>query len=194
MKSKSILTTTVLLILTFQACVNPNRSTNAPKSGENDSVRTPAVIPDTAGFNRSGDMVTFMQEANYFGLKQLALGNLAATKAADPKIQKYATMMVRDHTRISKRLNKLADSKKVKLPSNLRASDQQHISQLKNLQAKAFDKHYMNMMVKEHVRMLDMYKSASTLGDHPIQNFSAKTLRVLEEHYKAAKDLDNYLR
>lgn len=194
MKAKKILAVAVLLLLTFQACINPNKATNAPQSGETDSARKQEVIPDTAGFNRSGDMVSFMKEASIVGLKQIELGKLAAHKAADPKIQKFARLMVKDHTKISKRLKALADSKRVTVPASLSAADQQHIAELQKMPANEFDKHYINMVVKEHVRALDMFKSASTLGDHPLQNFAARSLRVLEEHFKAAKDLDNYLK
>lgn len=194
MKATKKLAVVTLLLLTLQACVNPNRATNAPPSEGTDSARKQVVIPDTAGFNRSGDMVTFMKEANLAGLKQIELGNLAAQRAVDPKIQKFAKMMVKDHIKISKRLKALADSKNLTLPAALRTADQQHIAEMQKIPAKDFDKHYMEMMVKDHVRALDMYKSASTLGDHPLQNFAARTLRVLEEHYKVAKDLRNYLK
>lgn len=194
MKAKKILAVAVLLFLTLQACMNPNKSTNATQSEGTDTARKQVVIPDTAGFSRGGDMVTFMKEASLAGLKEIELGKLAAQKATDPKIQKFAKMMVKDHTKIAKRLKALADSKKVALPGTLPAADQQHIAELQKMPAKEFDKHYIDMMVKEHVKALDIFKSGSTLGDHPLQNFAARNLRVLEEHFKAAKDLDNYLK
>lgn len=194
MEAKKILAVTLLSLFTFQACVNPNKSTNAKQSDGTDAVRKQEIIPDTAGFNRSGDMVTFMKEASLFGLEQIELGKLAAQKAADPKIQKFAKMMVKDHTKIHKRLKTLADGKRVTLPASISVADQQHIAELQKMSGKDFDKHYIDMTVKKHVRALDMFKSASTLGDHPLQNFAARSLRVLEEHFKGAKDLANYLR
>lgn len=193
MKAKKIPAVAALLLFTLQACMNPNKGTEARYADGTDSARQQVVIPDTAGFSRGGDMGIFMKEASLAGLKEIELGKLAAQKASDPKIQKFAKMMVKDHTRIAKKLKALADAKKVALPTTLPAADQQHLAELQKMPGKEFDKHYIDMMVKEHVKALDIFKSGSTLGDHPLQNFAARTLRVLEEHFKAAKDLDNYL-
>lgn len=194
MKRKSLLAAAVLTFLMMQACQNANHKTKEVQSAAIDSATREDVITDTSGINRGANLTVFMNEAALAGIMEIELGKLAGQKATNPKIQDYAKMMVKDHTKIAEKLKKLADDKKMILPTVLPQADQDHIAELQKMPVNEFERHYIGMMVKDHIKALDLFKSATTSGDTPLQNFAIGSLRKLEWHYKQAIAIENKLK
>lgn len=184
MKTKHFITSLSLVILAFSAC----RNTDNANSGTTDS-SIGQTMTDTTAINRGADAGEFMKNAALAGMMEVELGKVAQQNASDSRIKKFGEKMVKDHTLIAGDLKKLADTKKVTLPTTLPTSDSNHIEEMKKMTGAAFEKHYMDMMVKDHVKALDLFKSASVSGDVEIRNFASKTLRILERHFKEASDI-----
>jgi len=193
MKRKSLLAV-LLIFLIAQACQNANHKTSEMQSAAIDSIMKEDAITDTSGINRGAGLITFLNDAALAGLKEIEMGKLAAQKATNPKILDYAKMIVKDHTKIAEKLNKLAADKKITLPLALPQADQDHMAELQKMQAGEFEKHYIGMMIKDHIKALDLFKSATTSGDTPVQNFARGSLRKLEWHYKQAIAIENKLK
>lgn len=194
MNRKSLVTAALPAFLMIQACQNANHKTTAIQSAAIDSATKEVAITDTSGINRGNNLTVFMNQAAIAGIMEIQLGRLALQKATNPKIQDYAKMIVKDHTKIAELLKKLADDKKITLPSVLPQADQDHIAELQKMPVNEFEKHYISMMVKDHIKALDLFKSATTSGDTPIQNFAIGTLRKLEWHYKQAIAIENKIK
>ena len=184
MKTKHFITSLSLVILAFSACRNTD---NADSKTTDSSIGQ--TMTDTTAINRGVDAAEFMKTAALAGMMEIDLGKVAQQNASDSRIKKFGEKMVKEHTLIAGDLKKLAEIKKVALPTTLPASDSNHIEEMKKMTGAAFEKHYMDMMVKDHVKALDLFKSASVSGDVEIQNFAAKALRILERHFKDATDI-----
>lgn len=193
MKRKSLLTAALLTFLIIQACQSPERRAANTQSAAIDSAAKEDLITDTSGINRGAGVSAFMNEAATAGMMELELAKLAVQKATNPKIKKYAKMVVKDHTKIAERLKVLADGKRITLPSTLPQADLHHIAELQKMAVADFEKHYIGMMVKDHKNVLDLFKSATTSGDTPLQNFAISSLGKLEAHYKGAVSIDKKL-
>lgn len=189
MKRKSLLTAALLTFLMIQACQNSDRKTAEVQSAAIDSAIKEDVITDTTGINRGAGVFVFMNEAALAGMKEIALGKVAEQKATNSDIQKFGKMLVKDHTKIAEQLKKLASDKKITLPAALPQADQDHIAELQKMPVKDFERHYIEMMIKDHMKVLDLFKSATTSGDTPVQNFAIGALRKLEAHYKKANSI-----
>lgn len=194
MKAKNLLTIGLLSFSMLQACQNANKNTREMQSEVIDSTMEAHSITDTMALNRGADMSVFINEAAIGGMKEIELGKLAMEKSTNPKVKDFAKKMVKDHTKIAQKLKTLAEGKKMPLPTTIPQADLNHLAELKNMPANEFDKHYMGMMVKDHVKTLDLYKSATTSGDTPLQNFAISTLRTIEAHYKMATSLNEKLK
>jgi putative membrane protein len=194
MKTKSLLAATLLTFLMMQACQNANHKTTEIQSTASDSAMKEDVITDTSGINRGANLNVFMNEAALAGMMEIELGKLAGQKATNPKIKDYAKMIVKDHTKIAEKLKKLANDKKITLPTVLPQADLDHIADLQQMPVNEFEKHYMDMMVKDHIKALDLFKSATTSGDTPLQDFAIGTLRKLEWHYKQAIAIESKIK
>lgn len=192
MKTKSLLAV-VLGFSILQACQNTEKKTQEIQSAVIDSALDKNVITDTTGINRGANLSVFMNEAALAGIAEIELGKIAQEKTANKKVKDFAKMMIKDHTKIAEKLNKLAIDKRMTLPTTLPREKTAHFAEMQKMQANDFDKHYIDMMVKDHIRTLDLFKAASTSGDTPLQNFAINSLRMLERHYKAAVNLDDHL-
>lgn len=194
MKTKKILAVVTVTFLILQACQSPEKRAKKEESQIKESALNEATIKDTIGLNRGANLTIFMNEAGLAGMMEIELGKLAEQKATNKQVLKYAKRMVKDHTKIAERLKVLADSKKMPLPTVLPQVDLDHIAELQKLPTNEFEKHYMGMMVKDHIKALELFKSATTSGDTPLQNFAISTLRTIEEHYTLAMDINKHLK
>ncbi len=194
MKAKNLLTIGLIGFSVLQACQNADNKTREMQSEVIDSTMEAHSITDTTALNRGADMSMFVNEAAIGGMKEMELGKIAMEKSANPKIKDFAKKMVKDHTKIAQKLKTLAEGKKMVLPTALSQADLDHFAEMKNMSANEFDKHYMGMMVKDDVKTLDLFKSAATSGDTPLQNFAISTLRTIEAHYKMATSLNDKLK
>jgi putative membrane protein len=70
--------------------------------------------------------------------------------------------------------------------------DQEHMNKLSSLSGDAFDREYMNMMVKDHEKDVKEFEKASTKAkDADVRAFAAKTLPTLREHLQQARDIQS---
>ncbi|WP_214225084.1 DUF4142 domain-containing protein [Pedobacter sp. B4-66] len=185
MKTRNLLPAILLCALIFNACRNTDNSTTDPLADSSIA----QTMTDTMAVNRGEGMQFFLENAAIRGNIEVEMGKLAESKSTNPRVKKFAARMVKEHTKTNINLQKLADKKKIKIPITIPIADQNHLNEIAKLPGAEFDKHYMEMVVKDHVKTLDLFKSATTSGDIDVRRFAAKTLRMVENHYKVATDL-----
>lgn len=191
MRTKHLFLVALFGFCTFQACQNYNKPATAEHA--TDSTTMNEAVTDTSGINRGADYPVFIKEAAMAGLKELSLSQAALEKASSPEVKAFAKKIIADHSKIAEGLKNLAEEKKITLPTALPAADLAHIEEMKKMSGADFDKHYVGMMVKSQITTLDLFKSASTLGDTPSRNFAAKNLVRLEGQYKTVTDLNEMI-
>lgn len=194
MKSKLLLSALVLGACAFQACENTNRTSNDPDSLATTMIDSAEMaMADSMGMHNN-DTASFMQKAAIGGMMEVELGKLAQEKAKNAKVKEFGAMMVKDHTKANAELKQLAQSRDVTLPTAYPEKDKAHVEEMKKLTGDAFDKHYMKMMVDDHVKTIDLFKLAAKNSDVNISKFAAKTLPVLETHHKTATGIQASLK
>jgi putative membrane protein len=191
----------MLLVFTgLTACQNTDRSGTTQLDSApigNDSLRMQDSLSTSTDITQKskvdGDGATFMDTAAIGGMMEVDLGKLALEKSVNAQVKKFATQMVVDHTKANTELKALAVKLEHLLPSAYPADVKAHMDAMKKLNGKEFDLHYMDMMVNDHVKTLDLFKSASSLRTE-IRDFAAQTLPVLEKHYEMAKEINATLK
>jgi putative membrane protein len=132
--------------------------------------------------------IEFVLDAAQGGLAEVELGKLAAQHAQSDEVKKFAQRMVDDHTKANEQLKKIADSKSIKLPTEVEAKDKALMQRLEKLNGAAFDRSYMNAMVNDHVKDVSEFKREANAGRDPqVKSFAESTLPTLEEHLQQAK-------
>ena len=130
----------------------------------------------------------FLDETAKGDLAEVKLGQLAMKKGSSPTIKDFGQRMVADHGKANDELGKIAAKKNYPMPNELTGKQQATYDKLSKLSGPAFDKAYMDAMVKEHDHDVKAFKrEASTTGlDPDLQSFAKQTLNVIEEHDRMA--------
>ena len=141
----------------------------------------------TASAKATSAEAVFMRTAAMDGLAEVEHGRLAIERGASADVKQFAQRMVDDHSKAGEELKSLATQKHVTLPTDL---DQKHRAmqdKLAKLKGEAFDKAYMSHMVIAHQQAVALFQREAKGGKDPdVKAWAAKTLPVLQEHYKSA--------
>jgi len=130
----------------------------------------------------------FVQKAVSGGMMEVALGNMAAANAQDSRVKNFGSMMVNDHTQAGNELKQMAGNNSLQVPSAMMPDHQKHVDMLKGKTGKAFDKAYMDMMLKDHKEDISEFeKASSSLSVQAYKDYATKTLPVLRKHLDSAQ-------
>jgi len=131
---------------------------------------------------------TFVREAAIGGLAEVELGRLASDKASSPEVKQFAQRMVTDHGKANGELKSLAEKKGISVPTDVDAKHKQTVEKLSKLSGAAFDRAYMDEMLKDHKKDVSEFKQQSTKGSDPeLKAWATTTLPTLQEHLQMAE-------
>jgi putative membrane protein len=168
--------------------VNVNRaSVNSVTNSLGNAANT---VANTVGnvTHTTGSPEDFMKDAAIGGMTEVELGKLAAQKARNADVKKFAQMMVTDHSKANDELKSLAQKKNITLPSALDSDHQADVDELKSEAPDDFDKEYVEMMVDDHEKdVAEFERQSQNSPDADVKAFAAKTLPVLKKHLDAIK-------
>ncbi len=133
----------------------------------------------------------FIEEAASGGMFEVQAAQLAASKATDPQVKSYASMLVDHHTAANNELVKLANAKGVELPAAPKRALRNDIEKLGKKNGTEFDRDFVREVgIKAHEKDIKMFEDASKdVKDPELKGFVDKTLPVLREHLAQAKKL-----
>jgi putative membrane protein len=133
----------------------------------------------------------FVMEVAAGGMAEVELGKLAADKASNADVKKFGQRMADDHSKANDALKSLAQSKQITLPSAIDAKHKATIDRLSKLSGEAFDRAYVQEMLKDHQKDVAAFRTESKSGKDPdVKAWASKTLPTLEEHLKLVQDLN----
>jgi putative membrane protein len=131
---------------------------------------------------------TFAMKAAEGGMAEVDLGNLAQQKASNPEVKQFGQRMVTDHSKANDDLKQVAGKDNITLPAEMSASDKALKSRLEKLSGDAFDRAYMEAMVKDHRADINEFKMEAAHGANPdIKTFASNTLPTLQDHLQQAE-------
>lgn len=138
---------------------------------------------------------TFMDKAAQADLAEVQLGQLAQQKAASQAVKDFGAKMVHDHSQNSSQLMMLASSQGVTLPTTMNAKDQALYNRLSGLSGAAFDRAYMQAMLKDHRMDISEFthESGQVTHDPQLKSYVSMTLPVLHEHLQLAQQVESQI-
>lgn len=132
---------------------------------------------------------SFVTKASQGGAAEVRLGQLAQEKASNQKVKDFGKQMAADHAKAGDELEKIAQQKNMRAPSEMTAQDDALLKRLQGLSGPEFDKTYMSAMVKDHEEdIAEFQKEANSGTDSDVKAFASKTLPTLNEHLRMAKE------
>lgn len=136
----------------------------------------------------------FIMQAAVGGLMEVETGNLTLQKTKLEPVKDFAKRMVKDHTQANNELQTLASGMGIKLPGALPSAEQSHFDAMKQMMANEYDQNYMDMMVNDHAKTIDLFNSASRFENSELKSFALKMLPILNEHNRTALKLDSLVK
>jgi len=130
----------------------------------------------------------FAMKAAAGGMAEVKLGELALKNASSQDVKTFAQMMVDDHTKANDKLKQIASKDNINLPTSVEVKDQATYDRLSKLQGAAFDKAYMQDMVKDHKTDVAEFQKEANSGKNPdVKGFASETLPTLQHHLSMAQ-------
>jgi len=143
----------------------------------------------------SDDDKKFAMKAAEGGLSEVNLGGIAASKATNADVKAFGQRMQTDHGKAGDELKQWASSKGFDLPTQPNAEAQKTATELSGKSGAAFDKAYMQDMVKDHDKDVKEFEEASKkVKDPDLKSWVDKTLPVIQDHDKMAHDIAKKLK
>lgn len=137
--------------------------------------------------------ISFIKHAASDGVSEIKLSQMALEKSSSAGVKRLAQRLIDDHTITHEGLRALAQGKRITLPTPPAEADKT-LAALKGKDGAAFDKAWAEAMVKSHQKAVAMFTTEKRRAQDPdIHNFAAKTLPVLNQHLKMARDLQDQL-
>lgn len=162
----------------------------------------------------------FAWDAALINLEEIRLGQVAQNNSQNSDVQEFGKHMVRDHTRLNERLDKIAESEGLRLPdtntfevpvqqppeekqaTELMTSTgtpeqrmlaaQLDAQHLASLTGTDFDKAYADAMANGHQKAMEKFQNAAaTLQDDQLKKYANRGLRVIRGHYEMAQKLQS---
>lgn len=171
------------------ACNNETTNTTKTDSMGVDSLSGTRDMAITTESDVNGSDATFMKKAAEGGMMEVEAGKVADANGSTQPVRNFGALMVKDHTSANKELMALAVKKNIILPSALPADMQTHLDEMKNMTGKAFDTHFIDMMVNDHSSTIAMFEDAAKSIDPDVKKFAGRTLNIIKGHYEMAKKM-----
>jgi putative membrane protein len=169
-------------------------SDSAAQSGTKDSTTADAnnSAKDTVTHHAEKPLSDkeFVAMASQGGMTEVELGKVAGEKGDSSAVKDFGARMVKDHTQANDELKGIADKKGLPIASSLDARHQAMVDRMSKLSGPAFDKAYVNGMVRDHDKTVALFKQEAESGQDPdLKAFASKTLPTLEDHCSSIKSI-----
>jgi putative membrane protein len=169
MKNLLYLALGVIILLSAQSCAerqakNYNNETNADQEG-----------------------LAFVKNGIEGGLTEIKASGLAITNSSNPRVLSLAKMMINDHTQAGNELKKIETDQAIMEKDAISTEHEEKIHDLSSLTGPAFDKAYVQMMVDDHEKAVELFAGATRNNAPEIKNFASKTLPTIQMHLDSSK-------
>lgn len=133
----------------------------------------------------------FIKKAGAGNAAEVQLGELAQKNGENAEVKAFGQQMVTDHGKANTDLGAVAAKQNVApFPPEPMPMQKKTYDKLAKLNGAAFDKAYVNDMVKDHAKDVAAYKKAQGMvKDADLKKYVDDTLPVIEHHYQMIKDL-----
>ncbi len=156
---------------------------------------TSAIAQDKRASTITFDDAEFVAKAASGGMHEVELGKLASTQARSEDVKKFGEKMVTDHGKAGEALKKAANAAGITLPEKMNEEHQKEFDKFKDKKGDAFDKAYVNHMVKDHEGDVELFTKASKEANNPeLKRFATTTLPVVKEHLKMIKKIQDSMK
>ena len=182
--------TFILFALTVLAvaCNNPEKDSVEKADSANKAYLDTALTHNMVVVDEESS--AFLVKAANSNMTESKLAELAQKKSQSPKIKSFSSMLLHDHSVLNDQMKSLAFQLKVILPDTIGHDEQKQLAVLLLKKGSAFDKNFMEAVIKNHEEAIGLYEKALlNTKDPDVNSFADKTLMTLHMHLDSAKSI-----
>jgi putative membrane protein len=172
----SLITVAVLGVASMQSCT--------PSRARAYNART----------NVNANGLAFIKGAHEGGLTEIEASKIAEKNSTNKSVTDFAAMMIKDHSDAGVELDTIADHKYVFLKDTVNLEHRTILDSLAKKSGAAFDKAYIELMVKDHEAALELFEENTSSNYTDIADFAKKVKTKVEDHLKVAKEIQATLK
>jgi putative membrane protein len=140
------------------------------------------------------DAITLMRMGIAGSIMEIRAAEIAKSRSSNPRVISFAKMMISDHSKVVNELKKIQADKLVNSRDGLLPEQKQHLADLSAKSGTELDKAYMEMMVEDHEKDIELFENVTDNTNATIQHFAEKTLPTLKMHLDSAKAINASLK
>jgi putative membrane protein len=161
------------------ALVGAVRADDKPKEGDKPT-----------GDDKAMTDTKFVDHAYTGCQNELLLARLAQQRARNEEVRKFAAKMLEQHAKGNQALILIVSKQKIAVPDKPLKEQEADLNRLHSNEVKDFDKEYMECIVKDHEKAVEMFERASKeLKNEELKEFATKAIPALKEHLAMAKEV-----
>jgi len=136
---------------------------------------------DNAKLSSKG--ASFIKEVSAGNQSEIALAQLAQSKAQNPEIKNLAEMLQKDHQQAQEKLQTIAQAHGVTLDTTPSWTQRRAQSKLEKLSGAEFDQQYAKDMLEDHAADVKKFEKASqNIEDSDVKQYAQEILPKLQAH------------
>lgn len=133
---------------------------------------------------------TFIKKALEAGKAEIKMGSLARNNSENTEIIDFGIMLEEDHLALNEKFRNIARQRDIQFSEQLSEESNFTYDKLKNLDGLGFDREFVTVMIKDHERIIDIFKQEENEGDDmELKNLVKEALPHLENHLKQIKKI-----
>lgn len=155
-----------------------------------------ALAQNASGNTQSGNSKlssadkTFLDQDARGVAYELQISKMAAQKATNQNVRKYAEMVVNDHEKYNPELHKVAEQNGLTLPTSPDQEQQNRIDHLQKLNGTAFDQAYVQDVKQDNERDVNEdQKEINSTQNQQVKQFVEQFQQMDQKHTQDAKNL-----
>ncbi|HVP99715.1 MAG TPA: DUF4142 domain-containing protein [Roseiarcus sp.] len=133
----------------------------------------------------------FLSDAIKGDNSEVALGQLAISKAGSDPMKTFGQMLVDDHSKHRNEAMSLATKLGVSPSSEMTPEARREMDRLQKLTGPEFDRAFNRLMIQDHEKDISEFKKEAASGQGSVQQFAAQSLPVLEKHLQMSRSLES---
>ena len=174
----------LMLLVFVQACIN----NDADDSSVTYKRKAPIVFIEPVDKQ-------FANDAAHINMAEIELGKLAIKKGSDKRIKNFGAILVKQHNKINIKLQVLARSKKIMLPTTIDSAAKNNLALLEKNIGKTFDKAFLAFIITDHQNNIKLFEQASKHAVDPdLRKIADKNLLIFKRHLDAIDVVKNGLK
>lgn len=149
-----------------------------------------ASVPALAQEQLAAAPAEFVTKAGSIGMAEVAMGQLGAQKAQSAQVKEFAQHIIQDHSRNNLQLQQAAAAAGQTLPAAPTDEEREALARLQSMPESQFDQAFMQQMVQDHKKAVQLYQAQAQAGRDPqLQAYAQATLPALQQHLQMAQSL-----